>query len=280
MKIIGLDIDSKILTNDFLYMQNKNTNLIFTEEEPDYYVIIGYTNEKYNPEKSIVLQMEPWVYDKSKLWGVKCWNEWAIPDKNKFMHVHRHIDYLNPAQWFFYPPKYINYKRKNNIIAIVSSKYIDTGHINRVDFIKYVEEQGYDIIDVYGYSNYHNFKNYKGTIEDKSIIQEYKYILSAENNNEYNYATEKLWEAYIAYTLCIYDGCPNIDNYVDPNSYIKINLENKQESLEKILNIISEDIWINRLSSIIDTRKLIIDKYNVLEIINKIIELYNDNILC
>lgn len=255
-------------------MYDDTSKIILTNNDkiPDYYVIIGYTDEFHIPNKSIILQMEPWVYDKSKPWGVKCWKEWAIPDATKYLHVRRHVHALNPAQWFFYPPKTINYNRNNKIIAIVSSKYIDTGHINRVDFIKYVEAMGYtDIIDVYGYENYHNFKNYKGLIVDKSIIQEYNYMLSAENNNEYNYATEKLWEAYIAYTLCLYDGCPNINDYVDPDSYIKIDLSNKQKSLEVILNILSNNTWSERLENIINTRKIVISKYNALEIIYNII---------
>lgn len=282
VKIIGCDINSIEMFKSFYEMAEdviddmsfNYKSLIFTakDESIDFYVIIGFTTiDYYNPSKSIVLQMEPWVYDLSKNWGVKCWGVWSNPDPNTFMHVHNHKRYLNPAQWFFKIPQHINYERKNKIIAIISSKYLDSGHKNRIDFIKYVESLDYDIIDIYGYENFHNFKGYKGTVSNKNIIQNYKYMLSAENNNEHNYATEKIWEAYIAYTLCLYDGCPNLLNYVDDNSYIKVSLNNKKESLDILLNTISDNLWEKYLPNIINTRQKVIEKYNVFEVINNII---------
>ena len=55
----------------------------------DYYVIINSppADVHYVPEKTIVFQMEPWVEDPSKNWGVKTWGEWATPDPQKFFKV-------------------------------------------------------------------------------------------------------------------------------------------------------------------------------------------------
>lgn len=263
--------DDKIDIHSFKYK-----SFIFTSQniDIDYYVIIGYSStEYYDPKKSIVLQMEPWVYDNSKEWGVKCWGKWSNPSKQEFMHVHRHVDYLNPAQWFLQTPKTINLIRKNKVIAIISSKYIDTGHINRIDFIRYVESLGHDIIDVYGYQNYHNLKSYKGTIPNKIIIQDYKYMLSAENNNEYNYATEKIWEAFITGTLCFYDGCPNLSDYVSSMSYVPVSLCNYSDTLQIILHAMNNDLWSQKLSYILEARKLTIEKYNIFEIVSGIINI-------
>ena len=33
--------------------------------------------------------------DINKKWGTKTWDTWASPDKEKFMHVHIHKNYLN-----------------------------------------------------------------------------------------------------------------------------------------------------------------------------------------
>jgi hypothetical protein len=248
--------------------------IIMTDEDignPDYYIIIGYAiNQFYEPTKSIIFQMEPWVYNINKPWGVHAWKEWAIPNVNKFKHVRRHVNYLNPAQWFFKEPEIINYNRKNKIIAIISNKLNDTGHINRINFIRLIEKYFPDLIDVYGYHNYHNLKSYKGTISDKSIIQDYKYMFSVENNNEYNYATEKIWESFIAETFCFYDGCPNLSDYVDSKSYMAIDSSNPK-SLSIVIDAIKNDLWSERLSYIKSAKKLTKERYNILEVINGII---------
>lgn len=262
---------------NFIY---KDIELVYNTDHIDYYVILNYHNEVDYNKNNIVLQMEPWVYDNKKQWGIKQWKEWSIPDYRKFLYVRRHVNSLNPAQWFFIPPVLLSKDEENNkrhsknqdkMIVILSDKYSDSGHINRVDFVKFVENSNLDIIDVYGYKNYHNFKNYKGTIPDKSIISQYKYMLSAENNNEKNYATEKIWESFMAGTLCFYDGCPNLQDYIDIKSFIKVDLTDKNNSLKIILNSIKNNEWYNRYNIILNTKKIIIEKYNALEIINDII---------
>jgi len=219
--------------------------------------------------------MEPWVYDTNKNWGVKTWGKWSNPDPKKFLHVRKHSDYLNPAQWFFPIPQKIQKYKMDKIIAIVSDKLIDTGHIQRVELIKYIESFGVYIIDVYGYENYHNFQNYKGKAPSKIIMENYKYVFSAENNNEYNYATEKIWEPIIVGSLCFYSGCPNLNMYIDNKSFISINLEEKHHTMQLMMHAIENDWWKERLPYILKDRKNVIEQYNILEIINNIVD--NDN---
>jgi hypothetical protein len=238
-------------------------------DEPDYYLIISYSENIIDKKKSIVFQMEPWVYDDSKEWGVKTWYNWANP--NGFLHVRKHLDYLNPAQWMFKVPVINFLNRSNKIIAIISSKAIDSGHINRINFIKYVESIGLDIIDVYGYKNYHNFKGYKGTIDNKLKIQEYMYILSVENNREYNYATEKIWEAFVTCTYPFYDGCPNLSDYIDNRSYTPIDCGNKKAALSTILDSMKNNTWLSNLDSLIESREKTIHKYSIMAILNNIV---------
>jgi len=270
-------MSSRNLIKTFIVMNEGNIiykNYMFVEDDTniDFYVILNYpTTEVYLANKSIVLQMEPWVYDDTKPWGVKTWEEWAIPDCHKFLHVRRHIRYLNPAQWFFHAPKTMNIAKKDRIIAFLSNKTNDSGHVNRIEFIRYIEKNNLDIIDIYGRQNYHNLTSYKGTAPSSDIITDYKYLLSAENNNEYNYATEKIWEAFISYTLCFYDGCPNLTNYVPKESYIPINLAEQSNTLKTIINMMKNNEWEKRLPFIETARKLTIEKYNALEVIHEVI---------
>jgi len=261
------------LTKTFTVMNNgniiyKDYIFVFDDEEPDFYVILNYTtHEKYDPSRAMVIQMEPWVYDQSRPWGVKTWGSWSIPSSKDFLHVRRHVDYLNPAQWFFHAPTIVSTIRKPKLISFLSHKANDIGHINRINFIKYIENTNIDIIDVYGYENYHNLKSYKGKAPSTSIIEQYEYMLSAENNREYNYATEKIWEAFITLTLCFYDGCPNLANYVPKQSYIPVLLDNPEESLYTILKALYTNERQRSLPALVKARKLTIEKYNALNII-------------
>lgn len=273
---MGCGIPSDKLCKEFLIMNsmydnihtskeisNIYKNLEFTEENPDFYVIISYAmpDDYHIPERTIVFQMEPWIYDQSKNWGIKCWPEqWRNPDKTKYLHVRTHKEYLNVAQFMFPMSKEINMVRHNKFIAIISEKLIDDGHINRVNFIKYVESMNYDIIDVYG-SDRHNFRNYKGCLDSKYIQNDYKYVFSVENNREYNYATEKIWESFISYSLCFYDGCPNLNDYINNKSYVSIDCTKQEETLKSMLHAIDSDLWIQRLPYIKESNRKVINEY-------------------
>ena len=62
-----------------LTWENDNDNINDNIDNIDYWVIINKPppNEYYNPAKTIIFQMEPWVNDPTKNWGVKTWGEWA-----------------------------------------------------------------------------------------------------------------------------------------------------------------------------------------------------------
>ena len=97
-------------------------------------------DDTYKPKHTVIFQMEPWVEDPSKNWGVKTWGEWAEPDPEKFLKVFTHKTHLNNVQWQidypFYTKPIDNTLKRNKVAAIVSEKNFDTGHILRNEFIK------------------------------------------------------------------------------------------------------------------------------------------------
>ena len=250
----------------------------------DYYVIINmpHANEYYDPKKTIVFQMEPWVYDNTKNWGVKTWGEWAIPDSNKFMKVVRHIDSLNNVQWQVSPPAQIpGNERSNKIICILSEKIQDDGHQKRVDFLKNFESLGVESvmgvgIDVYGRENYHNLKSYIGKTSNKTEFSKYKYCFSCENNSEKNYATEKVWEPILFECLCFYWGCPNLEDYIDSRAFVRLPLGNFDECVSIVKRAIEEDWWSQRIDIIKKEKQKILNEFGFFPRLNKIIHEVED----
>jgi len=255
----------------------KNYRMVWTDrvEDIDYYVIVNKSPDGayYDPKKTIVFQMEPWVYDESKPWGMKTWGEWAEPDENKFMHVHTHKKYLNNVQWMNTIPEmsYPEIQQKNRVISILSEKNFDEGHIKRIEFIRYMEAMSCDFVDVYGRQNYHNFMTYKGTVENDNKYKNYKYCISVENNSEYNYATEKIWEPILCECLCFYWGCPNIGDYIDSRAFVLLDMNDFEKSYETIKRAIEEDWWSERIDIIRKEKAKILNELAFFPTLDKII---------
>jgi hypothetical protein len=250
---------------------NTENSIRFTSKNPDYYVIVNHpiNNENYETDKTIVFQMEPWVYDESKNWGVKTWGEWARPDESRFLRVYKEKNLLINTMGNM---NILSYK-KNRIVSICSSKNQDTGHILRNNFIKYIENN-INIIDVFGRENYHNFSSYVGKLEDDKTYNEYskyKYAFTAENNAEINYATEKIYEPIMCECLCFYWGCPNLEEFLNPMVFVRLDLNDLEGSIAIVKKAIEEDWWSERIDLIRKEKERIMKELNFFRILGDIV---------
>ena len=258
----------------------KNLEMVFHNDHDkiDYYVIINKpwkTGEVFDPKKTIVFQMEPWVYDDTKKWGVKTWgSEWAIPDETKFLKVvgrktkgeYNNVEFnvglnLRELRGLQYETK-----RDDELSTICSSKYFDEGHILRIDFLKFLDMSLKNFsMNIFGYDNVHNFESYKGTLSTKTKYKgmvPFKYYFMVENNFEEDYISEKLWEPILCECLVFYYGCPNVFDYVDSESFVFLDFSKMTfaQCFEVIKRAIEEDWWSLRLSNIKSMKKKILDE--------------------
>ena len=277
-----------IMYTDSDFYKNSNIDITSDNENIDYYVIINMPTfdslGDYDPKKTIIFQMEPWVYDTTKNWGVKTWGNWSIPDSNKFMKVFRHVESLNNVQWQVSPPNVIPGDEKiNKVMCILSDKLYDEGHIKRVNFLKYIEvvedcgdaesggDVGFDNIHVYGRKNYHRLKSYIGETYNKVELVKYKYCFSCENNSEKNYATEKIWEPILFECLCFYWGCPNLEEHIDSQAFVRLPLDNFDECIAIIKKAIKEDWWSQRIDIIKKEKQKILTELGFFPRLHKIV---------
>jgi hypothetical protein len=244
----------------------KNIEMTWEDENIDYYVIFNSPNRNdfYIKEKTIIFQMEPKSI--SNKWGV-----WANPNPKDFLFVGTHEKCLNTVELHFKKiPKEINDKnRYNKPLIILSGKKDEPGHIKRINLVKNI-----NLIDVYGKKNYHEVLNYKGELPNNNkedLFIKYKYSFNTENNSEYNYATEKIWEPIICENLCFYWGCPNLEEYIHPLSFVRLDLDNIDESIKIIEKAIKEDWWSQRIEFIREAKNKILNELIFFNKINKII---------
>ena len=73
----------------------------------------------------------------------------------------------------------------------------------------------------------------------------------------------------MAYTVPIYSGCKNIQEYFPEKSYIPINLEDSQKSILEIQRIIvnSDEIYSNYLDQLTLSRTKILFEYNLIQLL-------------
>ena len=260
-----------------------NIEIVWDNSEIDYWVIINKPcdNSYYDPKRTIVFQMEPWVNNESHLWGVKTWGEWAQPDENKFLAVRgRKTKCHNNAFWELELNlnEIINLKEDDRIDVIssmCSSKYFDEGHIARIDFLKFLEQKGDVKLDIYNWDNQYNFKNYRGSrnhyLDKSKGYIPYKYYFMVENNYEENFITEKIWEPILCETLVFYYGCPNVADYIDPEAFVQLDMNDFEKSYEIVKQAIEEDWWSQRIEAIRREKKKILNELAFFPVIENII---------
>ena len=274
---------------------NKWNNVRLTDSDnADYFVIINMPQNGayYNPDKTIIFQMEPFCNNDNQNWGIKTWGSWEYPDESKFLKVRTHKNFYNNCSWQLrtiyhqfmnkdfnqiYKKIFNDHKNINNTLStICSSKYFDPGHIKRIDFLKYLEEKNDILLHIFGTDNHHQFKNYKGQLgkndKDAGLVS-YKYYFMAENNFEKNYITEKFWEPIISECLLFYFGCPNVNDYIDPNAYVQLDLNDFEKSYMIIKDAIENDLYSQRLPYIQKEKYKILNYYNFYPTIERIITL-------
>jgi FkbM family methyltransferase len=287
IKILGNWCSSQQLIKEWSIMNHNSPlfnsyQLVEHDENIDYYVIVNKPQDDkvyYDPSKTIVFQMEPWVEDNSKNWGVKTWGKWAKPDFNQFLHVHNHQEYLNNVQWQIEIPQTYPEIRKNQVFSILSEKNFDTGHQKRIQFIQYLEKEKKEYMHVFGRENYHQFNSYQGQLKENKKENEYvnyKYVFACENNSETNYATEKIWEPILCECLPFYWGCPNLKEYIDEQAFIILNLDDFEGSMKIVEKAIQEDWWSQRINIIKKEKQKIIEKLGFFPQLEKIIQKFED----
>jgi len=158
------------------------------------------------------------------------------------------------------PPK------KNKLLSVIcTSKAFTEGHLRRNEFIKRLVAHFGDEIDVFGDGS--------RFLHDKlEATANYEYHIVIENSCFPHYWTEKLSDAFLAWTYPIYYGCPNISEYFDPRSISVIDINSVEESIRTIEGILEQRPWYDRLPLIAEARKRVLDEYNLFPMVIKLLQ--------
>jgi hypothetical protein len=154
----------------------------------------------------------------------------------------------------------------DRISCIQSEKLFFEGHHKRRRFMLFMNQQLGDL-DCFGHFYDPILKNYKGQLPQVSKemgLLPYKYHFCAENHMQYNYVTEKIVDAILCECLVFYWGCPNLEQYLPHDSFIRLELTEAslESDLSKVRLAIQNNEWQRRLPAIRLAKHWILDRYS------------------
>jgi hypothetical protein len=228
--------------------------------EFDGVVILNYPVDdqvvKCNPANILILHQEPGDIISNKFM-------YQYKDYRVYSHMEEVADVIaQPALGWHVGKTYTELKsmavegvaadKARLISGVVSSNVSLLGHYKRLRFKEFLESR----LDIDFYGKGYNY------IEDKwTGLYPYKFSVAIENTSKKDYWTEKIADCFLAYTYPVYYGCTNIGKYFPKNSFIQIDIEKYEYSLDKIKDVLSSDYYSENFDNLNEARELVLNKY-------------------
>lgn len=130
------------------------------------------------------------------------------------------------------------------------------GHMKRLSFLRFLESGRSLEIDLFGRAVRY--------IEDKwEGLAPYRYSIAVENTTCPDYWTEKVADCFLTWTVPIYHGCPNLEDYFPVESFVRIDIDRPREALEAIRRVVREDDWGRRLPALEEARRRVLHEHQL-----------------
>ena len=193
---------------------------------------------KCNPKNVIFIPAE--CYNTSPKFAQKFLNQFDTIITVQRELKHKNIIYAHNANPWFINKSFdelisAESPKKTKLMSVVSSnKAFTEGHRKRLDFVQKLKEYYGDQLDVFG-RGINDF-------DDKwDVLADYKYSIAIENDYCEDWVTEKFFDCLYTETLPFYYGCPNLESYVDKKSFVRIDINDFDKTIETINLCIKND---------------------------------------
>jgi hypothetical protein len=152
--------------------------------------------------------------------------------------------------------------KQNRISVVCSNVAKTTGQRQRLAFLAALKKRLGDKLVHFG-------RGFTPVSDKMEVIGSYRYNLVLENSVSPHYWTEKLADAYMGWAFPVYSGCPNLDEYFPPGSFLAIDIRNEAEAIRKIENLLLRET-LPPLPALAQARELILDYYNPFAICDRL----------
>ena len=146
------------------------------------------------------------------------------------------------------------------------------GHQARLQLVSVLDRAIEEGLDVWGRQYHRGFfpgiGSYRGTLKNKyDALWAYRYHFACENSLLDDYFTEKIVDPILAECLCFYDGCLNLEAYIDERAFIRIDVFDPVSSVRTIVESMEAGEWEKRIGYIRTQKARLLRELNPLNII-------------
>ncbi len=138
------------------------------------------------------------------------------------------------------------------------------GHMKRLSFLRFLQANGGLGVDLFGRAVRY--------IEDKwDGLAPYRYSIAVENTACPDYWTEKIADCFLAWTVPLYHGCPNLEKYFPPDSFVRIDIDRPREAVETIRRVLREDDRERRMPALAEARRRVLFEHQLFPHVAKLV---------
>jgi hypothetical protein len=118
----------------------------------------------------------------------------------------------------------------------------------------------------------HRFGHGVKPIADKwDGLAPYRYSIAIENSQVPHYWTEKIADCFLAGTVPIYWGCPNIEDYFPSDAMIRLESLDPQRVSEQLEAEATLEGYRRRLNALREAKRLVLDDYNLFNLARNLV---------
>ena len=219
-----------------MFLPNEYTYQIVDEAEPADICIVGiqHTDNSLlrSNEYNIFLSVENFSVGRSHY---QHWNKFGRKS-NPMISTYIYNDIPHPLEHIiptvYYRIKYFNtinpqFEQIRNSVPFEQKKFClftsrNGLNSNKHTAVNQLSQLGeIDFLDKY--DAFLKDKSCYNSPELISLYSQYKFIICFENSTTPGYVTEKIFNVFLSGTIPIYDGAPNITDYINPHAFIQYN---------------------------------------------------------
>jgi hypothetical protein len=91
----------------------------------------------------------------------------------------------------------------------------------------------------------------------------YRYSLAIENSSGPHLWTEKIADCFLSWTVPLYYGCTNIEEYFPAESFVRIDAADPASVMDRIRGLLADEEWERRLPALQAARRLVLERYQI-----------------
>jgi hypothetical protein len=251
---------------------------------PDFWFIVNsprrhgaWRTQRHRPERSVL-----WSVEHSQA-------EWRrLHDYGRFQRDPRYrvvLDHERRLNWveFHVGRTYGELLRSSprktrTLSAVIGSSTALPGQQRRVALLRHLERSDLSFLatpfDHYGRDAGLGLACHRGPLppyRKEAGLDPYRYSLAVEAVCERNYATEKLFDCLLCETLPFYWGCPNLEDWLEPECFIRLDLDDLDAAYATIRAAVEADEWQRRLPAIRRAKRRILEEYNPFPVLDALL---------